>query len=88
MGGTGVTIIARMKVQLVDPSAFTPPYDHALCAALSSGDGSRICPLLGREFQAGLINQARRNGFDVDDELWAMDAADCSPCNDKVPDSH
>jgi len=24
-----------MRVQLVDPSAFTPPYDHALCAALA-----------------------------------------------------
>ncbi len=24
-----------MKVQVVDPSAFTPPYDHALCAALA-----------------------------------------------------
>ncbi len=25
-----------MKVQIVDPSAFTPPYDHALAAALAS----------------------------------------------------
>jgi glycosyltransferase involved in cell wall biosynthesis len=24
-----------MQVQIVDPSAFTPPYDHALCAALA-----------------------------------------------------
>jgi glycosyltransferase involved in cell wall biosynthesis len=24
-----------MRVQIVDPSAFTPPYDHALCAALA-----------------------------------------------------
>ncbi len=24
-----------MRVQLVDPSAFTPPYDHALCSALA-----------------------------------------------------
>jgi glycosyltransferase involved in cell wall biosynthesis len=24
-----------MRVQVVDPSAFTPPYDHALCAALA-----------------------------------------------------
>ena len=24
-----------MKVQVVDPSAYTPPYDHALCAALA-----------------------------------------------------
>jgi glycosyltransferase involved in cell wall biosynthesis len=26
-----------MRVQVVDPSAFTPPYDHALCAALARG---------------------------------------------------
>jgi glycosyltransferase involved in cell wall biosynthesis len=25
-----------MRVQVVDPSAFTPPYDHALCAALAT----------------------------------------------------
>jgi glycosyltransferase involved in cell wall biosynthesis len=24
-----------MRIQMVDPSAFTPPYDHALCAALA-----------------------------------------------------
>ncbi len=24
-----------MRVQIVDPSAFTPPYDHALAAALA-----------------------------------------------------
>lgn len=26
-----------LRVQVVDPSAFTPPYDHALCAALARG---------------------------------------------------
>ncbi|HWW89810.1 MAG TPA: glycosyltransferase family 4 protein [Solirubrobacteraceae bacterium] len=25
-----------MRVQIVDPSAYTPPYDHALCAALAA----------------------------------------------------
>src|SRR5262249_56058704 len=25
-----------VKVQVVDPSAYTPPYDHALCAALAA----------------------------------------------------
>jgi hypothetical protein len=24
-----------VKVHVVDPSAYTPPYDHALCAALA-----------------------------------------------------
>ena len=26
-----------MRIDVVDPSAFTPPYDHALCAALARG---------------------------------------------------
>ena len=25
-----------VRVQIVDPSAYTPPYDHALCSALAS----------------------------------------------------
>ena len=25
-----------MRVHVVDPSAYTPPYDHALCAALAA----------------------------------------------------
>lgn len=29
-------------VQIVDPSAFTPPYDRALCAALARVGGSRV----------------------------------------------
>ena len=33
-----------MRVQVVDPSAFTPPYDHALSAALAraGADGELI----------------------------------------------
>ncbi len=27
-------------------------------------------------------------GFGVDEELWAIDSTDCSPCDNKVPDSH
>ena len=30
-----------MRVQVVDPSAYTPPYDHALCAALA-GAGAQV----------------------------------------------
>jgi glycosyltransferase involved in cell wall biosynthesis len=29
-----------VRVQIVDPSAFTPPYDHALCAALARAGAS------------------------------------------------
>jgi glycosyltransferase involved in cell wall biosynthesis len=36
VGATAVTIIVGlMRVQLVDPSAFTPPYDRALASALA-----------------------------------------------------
>jgi glycosyltransferase involved in cell wall biosynthesis len=28
-----------MRIQVVDPSAYTPPYDHALCAALAAAGG-------------------------------------------------
>ncbi|MBT2390566.1 hypothetical protein J7E87_14275 [Streptomyces sp. ISL-1] len=27
-------------------------------------------------------------GFEVHDELWAKDEATCSPCDNKLPDSH
>ncbi|MDH6139500.1 hypothetical protein P3T35_001500 [Kitasatospora sp. GP30] len=30
----------------------------------------------------------RSIGFDPDEELWARDGAECSPCDSKVPDSH
>jgi len=30
-----------MKVHVVDPSAYTPPYDHALCSALG-GAGAEV----------------------------------------------
>jgi glycosyltransferase involved in cell wall biosynthesis len=35
LGANLGTIIARVRVELVDPSAFTPPYDRALAAALA-----------------------------------------------------
>ena len=36
---TGVA--ALMRVHVVDPSAYTPPYDHALCAALAPAPAPR-----------------------------------------------
>ena len=29
-------IVCPMRVHVVDPSAYTPPYDHALCSALAA----------------------------------------------------
>jgi len=45
-----------MRVQLVDPSAFTPPYDHALCAALARG-GAEV-ELVTSRFAYGAVAPA------------------------------
>ncbi|MGX1131387.1 hypothetical protein RKD49_003577 [Streptomyces glaucescens] len=34
------------------------------------------------------LRQEKSLGWQIDEELWAIDAAECSPCDDKVPDSH
>jgi glycosyltransferase involved in cell wall biosynthesis len=49
-----------MKVQLVDPSAFTPPYDRALAAALACG-GAEV-ELLTSRFLYGPVPEARGYG--------------------------
>ncbi|MGI8903802.1 MAG: glycosyltransferase family 4 protein [Solirubrobacteraceae bacterium] len=43
-----------MRVQVVDPSAFTPPYDHALCAALA-GAGADV-ELITSAFSYGSVS--------------------------------
>ncbi len=42
-----------MRISVVDPAAFTPPYDHALCAALAAG-GLEV-ELLTRPFRHGEV---------------------------------
>jgi glycosyltransferase involved in cell wall biosynthesis len=42
-----------MRVQVVDPSAFTPPYDHALCAAL--GHAGAQVELVTSRFAYGAV---------------------------------
>ncbi len=42
-----------MRVHVVDPSAFTPPYDHALCAALAA-QGAEV-ELLTSRFAYGAV---------------------------------
>ena len=71
MGGTGVTIIAQMKVQLVDPSAFTPPYDRALAAALARG-GAEV-ELLTSRFLYGPVPEP--NGYRVRECFYRRSAA-------------
>jgi hypothetical protein len=50
-----------MRVQIVDPAAFTPPYDHALSAALARA-GAEV-ELITSRFSYGPV--PRREGYAV-----------------------
>lgn len=54
-----------MRIEVVDPSAYTPPYDHALCAALADADAE--VELLTSRFPYGPVpapaGYARREVF-------------------------
>ena len=50
-----------MRVHVVDPSAYTPPYDHALCAALARG-GAEV-ELITSDFAYG--ETPTPNGYQV-----------------------
>jgi glycosyltransferase involved in cell wall biosynthesis len=60
-----------MKVQLVDPSAFTPPYDRALAAALARA-GAEV-ELLTSRFLYGPVPAAE--GYRVDERFYRRSAA-------------
>ena len=60
-----------MKVQLVDPSAFTPPYDRALAAALSRA-GAEV-ELLTTRFLYGPVPPAE--GYRVEELFYRRTAA-------------
>jgi glycosyltransferase involved in cell wall biosynthesis len=60
-----------MKVQLVDPSAFTPPYDRALAAALARA-GADV-ELLTSRFLYGEVPPAE--GYRVDERFYRRSAA-------------
>ncbi|HET6997195.1 MAG TPA: glycosyltransferase family 4 protein [Solirubrobacterales bacterium] len=60
-----------MKVQLVDPSAFTPPYDRALAAALARG-GAEV-ELITTRFLYGAVPPAE--GYRVDERFYRRSAA-------------
>ena len=65
-----MTIIARLKVQLVDPSAFTPPYDRALAAALARG-GAEV-ELVTSRFLYGPVPAAE--GYRVTERFYRRSA--------------
>ena len=60
-----------MRVQLVDPSAFTPPYDRALAAALARA-GADV-ELVTTKFLYGEVPAAE--GFSVDERFYRRTAA-------------
>ena len=55
-----------MRVQVVDPSAFTPPYDHALCAALARA-GADV-ELITSRFAYGSV--AAPDGYAVREDFY------------------
>jgi glycosyltransferase involved in cell wall biosynthesis len=50
-------IVCDMRVHVVDPSAYTPPYDHALCSALAAA-GADV-ELYTSRFAYGTVPEAR-----------------------------
>jgi glycosyltransferase involved in cell wall biosynthesis len=71
VGAKPLTIILRVKVQLVDPSAFTPPYDRALAAGLARG-GAEV-ELLTTRFLYGPVPAAE--GYRVSELFYRRTAA-------------
>jgi glycosyltransferase involved in cell wall biosynthesis len=63
--------LPAMKVQLVDPSAFTPPYDRALAAALARA-GAEV-ELVTTRFLYGAVPPAE--GYRVDERFYRRSAA-------------
>jgi glycosyltransferase involved in cell wall biosynthesis len=55
-----------MRVDVVDPSAYTPPYDHALCAGLARA-GADV-RLVTSRFAYGTV--PRRPGYRVDERFY------------------
>lgn len=55
-----------MRVQLVDPAAYTPPYDHALAAALARA-GARV-ELVTSHFPYGPV--PREQGYEVSERFY------------------
>lgn len=56
-----------MRVHVVDPAAYTPPYDHALCAALAAR-GDLDVTLVTGPFAHGDVPPAR--GYRVDERFY------------------
>ncbi len=62
-----------MRVRVVDPAAYTPPYDHALCAALARG-GAQVT-LATTDFDLGAVPAAQGYAVDRAFYRWAPGGA-------------
>jgi glycosyltransferase involved in cell wall biosynthesis len=58
-----------LRVQIVDPSAYTPPYDHALCAALARTAGIEV-ELVTSRFAYGPVPRAE--GYPVTEAFYRI----------------
>ncbi|AZS86953.1 hypothetical protein ELQ87_23865 [Streptomyces griseoviridis] len=84
--GPGFTVDLGIHQIILD----TPVY-FAFCDLYNGGRYKHHAPLVERRRDGTVMRTADligRAGFAVDIELWEVDAADCGPCDDKVPDSH
>ena len=59
-----------MRVLLADPPAYTPPYDHALAAALARAGADVDAPHLTFPVRRG----ARADGYALDERLYPLSA--------------
>lgn len=84
--GPGCTVDIGIHQIILD----TPVY-FAFCEMYNGGAYKHHAPLVERRRDGTVMRTAdviREHGFEIDDELWEVDASDCGPCDDKVPDSH
>ncbi|MFF8783956.1 hypothetical protein [Streptomyces sp. NPDC015125] len=85
--GVGKTVDMGVHQIILD----TPVY-FAFCDTYNHGRYKHHAPLIQRRTDGPVIRTGdflRSNGFDADRELWdQIDGAECSPCDNKVPDSH
>lgn len=67
------------------------PVWFAICDLYNGGRYKHHAPFIERRSDGLCLRTAdflTSIGFDIDEELWAIDGTDCSPCDNKVPDSH
>jgi hypothetical protein len=84
--GVGKTVDIGVHQIILD----TPVY-FAFCELYNGGRYKHHAPLIERRRDGLVLRTAdviREQGFNPDEELWSMDGSDCSPCDNKVPDSH